>query len=295
MQFPFVSVIIPTYNEDDLLKLCLDNLSKQSFPIDKYEIIVVNNSLTSSPEHLMSNYNNVRLLNEKKKGSYAARNKGIHNAKGDILVFTDADCVPSFNWLENGVNSLINTENCGIVGGNVELFYRNPSFLTNAEFYEKTFAFKQKTYVEKFNFSVTANLFTFKKVFDKVGLFNDSLQSSGDLEWGKRVYSAGFKLIYSDQVVVKHPARRRLKGLVKKHVRIVKGQLAINFLKNGKGENDIPYGKLNKYNIFKLAFKISKKRIYYLELPYNQRLRLLYVNTMIEIAKISERNRLAKL
>ncbi|MCD4679446.1 MAG: glycosyltransferase, partial [Bacteroidales bacterium] len=263
-QIPFVSVIIPTYNENDLLKLCLDSLSNQSFSLDKYEIIVVNNSLTSSPEIVVNGYKNTRLITEEKKGSYAARNKGIHYAKGEILVFTDSDCIPSFNWLENGVNSLMNNENCGIVGGNVELFYHNPSYLTMAELYEKTFSFKQKSYVENINFSVTANLFTFQKVFDKVGLFNNSLQSSGDLEWGNRVYSAGFKLVYSDEAIVKHPARRKLRDLIKKHKRIVRGQHAIDFNRTGKVDKDTPYGELKRYDIYKWAIKISRKRISFL-------------------------------
>ena len=295
MQLPFLSVIIPTYNENDLLKLCLDNLCKQSLSLDKYEIIIVNNSLTSSPEILVNGYKNARLLYEDKKGSYAARNKGIHNAKGEILAFTDADCIPSFNWLENGVSSLINTENCGIVGGNVELFYHNPSYLTMAELYEQSFAFNQKSYIENIHFSVTANLFTYKNVFDKVGLFDNSLQSSGDLEWGNRVYSAGLKLVYSDQAVIKHPARRKLKELIRKHKRIVRGQHAINFLRTDKADKDISYGKLKKYDIFKMAIKISRKRISYLKnYSYCQKLRLLIAYGIIEIVRLSERNKLAK-
>src|SRR5690554_6136694 len=93
-KLPFVSVIIPTYHDWERLRLCLDSLNRQTYPKERYEIIVVNND----PEDVVpANFvvpNNFTILEESKPGSYAARNRAIQAAKGEIYAFTDSDCQP---------------------------------------------------------------------------------------------------------------------------------------------------------------------------------------------------------
>ena len=67
--------------------------------------------------------------------------------------------------------------------------------------------FSQKAKLEKYQFAMTANLFTFKSVIDKIGNFDSSLKSGGDREWGQRVFAAGYKQVYAEDARVAHPAR----------------------------------------------------------------------------------------
>ncbi len=83
-------------------------------------------------------------------------------------------------------------------------------------------------YVDIQKYAATANAFTFRSVIGKVGDFNVELLSSGDIEWGNRVHSSGYQLVYSDRAVVKHPARRTLKELYSKHKRIITGHYKLN-------------------------------------------------------------------
>ena len=83
--------------------------------------------------------------------------------------------------------------------------------------------FPQKKFVKRFNFGVTANLFTFKDVVEKVGGFNSKLKSGGDVEWGRRVFSAGYVIKYADDVSVAHPALRSLGQLYKRTARMAGG------------------------------------------------------------------------
>jgi glycosyltransferase involved in cell wall biosynthesis len=94
-----VSVIIPLFNSAKYVQQCMDALLDQDYPADRYEIIGVENNSTDSTPELVAGYPRVRLIREPKAGAYAARNSGIRAAKGEIIAFTDADCVPQRDWI----------------------------------------------------------------------------------------------------------------------------------------------------------------------------------------------------
>lgn len=223
VNYPLVSVIIPVFNDSERLKKCLQVLDNQSYPKHRYEVIVVDNGSEESIESVISHYSQTRSTYETRPGSYAARNKGISLAKGEVIAFTDSDCIPDLDWIEKGVTNLLKTKNCGLVGGKIKLFFNDNNKPTAVELYESIYAFQQKFYIEVQNFSVTANLFTFKSVLEKVGYFNSELKSSGDRDWGERVAKSGYKLIYADDTCISHPARSSLKELYQKTIRVVDG------------------------------------------------------------------------
>lgn len=218
-----VSVVIPFYNNTACLRDCLEMLEHQDYDPDGYEVIVVDNGSFQSPSQIVSWFPHARLVAEPRKSSYAARNRGILAANGKMLAFTDSDCVPSTDWLKKGVDGLEENQGCGLVGGRIELFFKNPSRPTLAERFEKLTAFPQQQNVEKSRFSVTANLFTTRNVMEQVGLFDPNLESGGDVEWGNRVHRNELELIYADNVVVSHPARRSLQQIFKKNHRVARG------------------------------------------------------------------------
>src|SRR4051812_14647584 len=100
-----VSIVIPTYKRPALLIKCLRALIHQDFPESQYEVIVV----TDGPDHGSLNFLEVwgqwhrcrtfSLL--KKKGPAAARNLGWRMAKGELILFTDDDCIPGPQWIGN--------------------------------------------------------------------------------------------------------------------------------------------------------------------------------------------------
>ena len=181
---------------------------------------MVDNGSDEAVEKIVGHFGQASVIVENRPGSYAARNKGVSLAAGEVIAFTDADCIPRADWIESGVSNLRQYPNCGLVGGRIELFFKNPQHLTPVELYESLRAFPQKKYIEKLHFGATANMFTLKSVFDKVGLFKDSLQSGGDKEWGKRVFLSGYKQIYAENIYVAHPARSSFRQLHQKIARI---------------------------------------------------------------------------
>lgn len=222
-KIPFVSIVIPAYRDWERLQLCIDALAEQTYPADKFEILVINNDSSDSVPEAFCLPVNGKLFVESKVGSYAARNKGIKESKGQILAFTDSDCIPALDWIENAVAIL--TSGADRIAGKVELFYRS-NRLNLAEKYQKAFAFRQEKSAAR-GFSVTGNMLTWLDVFDKVGLFDDLLMSGGDVEWGVRAFRAGFGIIYAPNAVVRHPARHQLSELLHKRRRTTGGIAAI--------------------------------------------------------------------
>ncbi|MBD1804923.1 glycosyltransferase [Microcoleus sp. FACHB-SPT15] len=218
---PFVSVIIPVFNDAKRLKICLEALENQTYPKSLYEVIVVDNGSDEAEdiEGVVAQFEKAIATYESAPGSYAARNKGISLAKGEVIAFTDADCIPAPDWLEKGVENLLQTPNCGLVAGKIEIFFKNPKQLTTVELYESIMALPQREFLEKHQYGATANVFTFKNVIDKVGGFDASLKSSGDVEWGQRVASFGYKPIYAEDTCVSHPARYSFNDIYKRTLR----------------------------------------------------------------------------
>ena len=223
-----VSVIIPVYNDEERLQRCLDALSRQTYPADRREIVVVDNSSDVPPDEVVASCEGARLVHEAKEGSYAARNRGIKSASGEVLAFTDADCVPSPAWLEHGVKCLHDVENVGLVAGHVELVPHTPGHPTPYEYYEMLTYLDQHRAVEQGHYGATANLFAPRSVMCAVGLFNEELVSGGDNEWGQRVHRHGYELVYCEKAHVRHPARNSFWALLSKELRVAGGLAQIN-------------------------------------------------------------------
>ncbi|RVU02471.1 glycosyltransferase family 2 protein [Mucilaginibacter limnophilus] len=219
----FVSVIIPVYKDWYRLALCLNALSIQTYGSKSFEIIVVNNCPHDEVPDGFYVPDNCNIINEEKPGSYAARNTGIRVAAGEIIAFTDSDCIPHPNWIENGVHALVADADYSRVAGRIKLYF-NSDRLNTAELYEKIYAFNQDIYVKHDGTGVTANLFTYQHVFKYTGLFNDNLLSGGDYEWSVRARDDGFKIKYCASAVVSHPARNDMEELVIKAKRVGGGQ-----------------------------------------------------------------------
>jgi glycosyltransferase involved in cell wall biosynthesis len=225
-QPPFVSVIVPVFNDVERLKICLQALEQQTYPQHLYETIVVDNGSDAALDlaGVVAKFPHAIATKEDTPGSYAARNQGISIAKGSILAFTDADCIPSANWIERGVEKLLNSPNCGFVAGKISIFFKDADRPTAVELYESLMALPQQDFLQKYHFGATANLLTFRSVIDKIGRFNSNLKSSGDLEWGQRVHASGYQQIYAEDVCVKHPARHSFQELYLRTIRMAGGQ-----------------------------------------------------------------------
>jgi len=233
----FISIIIPFYKDLGGLLLILRSLESQTLPSRNWEVIVVNNDPDLPlvlPECLSLSYS-LKILEEPKPGSYAARNKGIAAARGSIIAFTDADCSPDNEWLKNSweVFSQDFKKEIGILTGPVSLFFKDPENLSDAEVYEKYTGFTTKVYA-KDGHAITANWFSYKSVLEEFGCFNATLKSNGDSELSGKI-STKYPIVYQESILVRHPARYRTTDLVNKYRRLLGGAFTRKFKNDIQG------------------------------------------------------------
>lgn len=289
--YPSVSVIVPVYNDAGRIGKCIEALLNQTYPLEKFEVLIVDNGSTDETCSVIEKYPVKLLIENTIESSYAARNTGIQNAQGEIIAFTDSDCIPYPDWIEKGVTTLLRIPDCGLVGGRIEIFFKNADRPNAIEFYDSIMGFNQKEDIERHNFASTANVFTFKKVFDSVGLFKEKLKSGGDNEWGRRVFAHGYKLIYADDTIVNHAARNSLSQLYKRYTRLI-GGCYVQYL---KGSFKIYIKDLIRSfrNIIGLLIRIILG-VYYAERlkGFKKKIQFFSIFTFIQIVGISERTRL---
>jgi glycosyltransferase involved in cell wall biosynthesis len=123
---PDVSVVIPTWNRSVALRHCLDALAEQTHK--NYEVVVVNDNSTDDTiemlEQFAAKHPSVRikwLTNEQNIGANRSRNRGIRASAGQLVAFTDSDCRPAPQWLENLVKPFATDPKLASVTGTVDL------------------------------------------------------------------------------------------------------------------------------------------------------------------------------
>jgi len=226
LQVMRVSVIVPAKNVDKKLKLLFDSLNKQI--LKPHEIIVVYNDVDND-FILLEHRNKVRFLRDKEaKGANYARNRGARVASGDILAFTDSDCIPDNEWISSLMTEFSNF-NVDAVAGIVKT-YNKESFI--ARYIGKSFfrptQFKERKILSKsmgINIAVTSNFAIKRDVLLKIGGFDEEYfrYGSDDVDLVTKLIKNGYKILLSPLPVVYHIERTRLWNIIKRFYEYGKG------------------------------------------------------------------------
>jgi glycosyltransferase involved in cell wall biosynthesis len=176
--FPFISVIVPTYNRAAVLPFLFAALSRQLYPANRLELIVVDNSSWDDTEAVVQLWKRalpfeVSYYRKDNKGPATSRNYGAARARGEILAFTDSDCVPTSGWLRNAALSF--GRGAGIVCG---------PFLPLPRMQDGLLASQQPPITYEKGCYPTANLLVRCAAFRAVGGFNEQF---GLYPWGELI------------------------------------------------------------------------------------------------------------
>ena len=208
-RFPFVSVIVPTRNRGEILAFTLDALARQVYPSDRMELLVIDNSSTDDTEAVVGRWAAalpfpVRFQRKENKGPASSRNLGAQLARGEVLAFTDSDCLPSPAWLRSAVAAL--EPGVGVVTGPIALQRTaDTHFFWNSQLDPE---------VWDSGLYRTANLVVRKAVFEEVSGFDESyalgprgqLMGGEDTDLGWRIRRSGLRAVFVEGALITHLA-----------------------------------------------------------------------------------------
>lgn len=288
---PLVSVIVPVFDDAGRLAACLKALDDQHTQ-RTFEVIVVDNGSRDDPAAAAAHYAFARTVPEPSPGSYGARNTGARHARGDILAFTDADCLPSPAWIERGATAVERLNRPCIIAGGIDVFVpgsdggrstRHPVVA-----YELATAFRQREYVERKHFGPTANLFVTRTAFDALRGFDGRLRSGGDKDFGSRAFAAGIPLLFDAGVRVAHPSRPEVAALEAKVRRVVGGEHGLARGRRGQLISDyLRYALLRPANALRQILRTPT-------LDWTEKLAAALVVPRVALWQIDERRRLVR-
>jgi glycosyltransferase involved in cell wall biosynthesis len=200
-------VIIPAYNAAVTLPACLEAVRSQSGSLGTLvELIVVDDGSNDETAAVACRYS-ARVLSEAKQGPAAARNLGARNAAGDLVLFTDADCIPASDWVEQLTAPFADLEVVGVKGAYRTWQRRLTARFVQAEYEEK---YDRMRGLERIDFVDTYSAAYRKSIFLENSGFDPTFpRASGeDIEFSYRLSEKGYRLVFAPQAIVyhQHPA-----------------------------------------------------------------------------------------
>jgi len=200
--YPFVSVIVITYNAEKTIGTALNSLMNLDYPKHKYEIIVVDGNSKDRTLKTIRRYA-VKCIIEKRKGVSIARNTGIRNAKGEIIAFCDADCEVDRRWLSFHVQEHLIDDRLAAAGGAV-ISPSDRCIMINARHCTQFGEFSicsPKRYV---CLIPTCNISFKKKILARIGPFDERLHAYEDSLLCWKIVRNGYKILFNPKIYVKH-------------------------------------------------------------------------------------------
>lgn len=198
---PFVSIVIPVYNAQDTIEAVINACLKQEYPKQKLEIIVVDDGSTDRTREVVKRFA-VKYIYQERGGPAKARNKGWRESVGDIICFTDSDCIPSRDWVFSLISKFIR-QDIGVVCGSYEIINKE-GLLVDCIWREIKYRHSlMPDFVRSFG---SYNFSAKKEVLEKVGGFNESYTSASgeDNDLAYKILKAGFKIYFERSIKVRH-------------------------------------------------------------------------------------------
>jgi glycosyltransferase involved in cell wall biosynthesis len=213
-----ISAIVCTYNRAEKLANCLDALGKASPPTrGGWELLIVDNNSTDNTKAVVEGFARstalaVRYVFEGEQGLAMARNRGLAEARGDVVAFTDDDCIVDANWLRE-IETHFSQPGAEVVGGRVELY--NPEdrpISIRASRVPARFTEPGDT----FRLIMGCNMIFRRSVHERIGAFDRSLGQGAkmpivpdDYDFIYRAFRAGCDIRYNPAILVHHDHGRR--------------------------------------------------------------------------------------
>ncbi len=219
--FPLISIIIPCRNEENFIKGCLDSIIVNNYPKDKLEVLVIdgmsNDKTKEIVKRYVKQYSFISFLENHRKFTPFGLNIGIKEAKGEIIIRMDAHAIYEKDYILK-CTKFLKEYNADNVGGVTEILPSENTLLRKAialslsnsfgvgNAYYKSGYSKEPRWVD----TVFCGCYK-KEVFEKIGLFNENLIRSQDIEFNLRLRNAGGKILLVPSIRSYYYTRHSLK------------------------------------------------------------------------------------
>lgn len=224
---PFISILVPTYNEEKVIKKRIENLTSLEYPKDKYETIIIDSGSTDSTvkiieDIIMSHVHNVKLIREKERnGKAPAISLGNKYAKGPIIITTDANSIFDENVLKE-ISSKFKDPKVGAVSGRYAISNMDNNLPSSEAFYWEieNIIFKGESYLDSIS-TVIGTISAWRK-----DIMNfRAITISEDLDMTLQTRRSGYKIIYEPAAMVYEPAAISSKDQIKQRRRTSVGTI----------------------------------------------------------------------
>lgn len=219
MNNPFFSIIIPTFDRHEALAACVQAIMNLDYPQERFEVIIVDDGSPVPIQPFDQNLQDgasITFLRQINTGPASARNTGAGHAKGDILAFTDDDCMPTPQWLRELARSFKDSP-LGLVGGRtvnglIDNLYTTASQMIVEEAY--TFFLSRDS---ELRFFASNNMAVPARLFHQIGGFDSSFRTSEDRDFCDRWLRQGHPLVYAPQAIVFHHHHLTMTTFIRQH------------------------------------------------------------------------------
>jgi len=211
---PFVSIVVPVYNGERTIGNCINSLLSLNYSSSNIEIIIVDNNSKDATYKIIQKYPVISLTETRIQSSYASRNTGIQRSRGEIIAFTDSDCIADNDWILKAVECF-QDKKIGCVAGKIEGY--SPSNYIE-QYLVRTGALSQGS-TRFLPYAQTANALYRRDVFNTIGNFEEKWISGGDadLTWRMLLHS-GYGIAHRDDALIYHVHRSTLKGFFRQRM-----------------------------------------------------------------------------
>ncbi len=230
---PFISIIIPAKNEEKLIQKCISSLHQLNYPKEKIEIIIVDGLSSDNTASVASEMGAIVISNPKQTVS-PGRNIGFEHAKGDLIAFTDADCIVDPAWLSNSIKYFERDSSVACAGGPnltpsdesdfgkaVGFVFDQPIFAAGSIHARELDEVKEVTSIPG------CNAIYRQSVLAKVMPLDETMLTGDDTLLNRKILDLGGKLLYTPDVIVFHYRRPTPRKLWRQFYRYSIGRLQI--------------------------------------------------------------------
>jgi len=230
-----ISVIVPTYNRSDILKLNLEALQKQTYPSRNFEVFVCDDGSTDNTREVVENFKSsfrLTYLRQENSGPAAARNMGIRQAKGELLLILNDDAIiePDVLELHEETHHQHADEKISVLGSfSVMPQWQGEPFGYLLQNSDMVFWFNKMKADQKYDFNHfwTCNLSIPRQAVLDAGLFDEDFRgpAAEDIELGYRLQKMGYNVLYKPHIRSWHHHRQSPESFGRMHE--VRGKWAV--------------------------------------------------------------------